>query len=242
MEITEGAEEVLEMLWIATQEMKENGIPVDELSMVDVDTLLVLGLASLPNDIVTLTDKGFPEARSVVRRHRLAERLLTDVLGTRENSMHDTACRFEHILDRGLDDSICTLLGHPKVCPHGKPIPPGKCCEEEQVETGQVVAPLSHLLPGSQGKVAYVHATEASNLQKLMAMGILPGAPIKLLQKFPSFIFEAGYTQFAVDEQIADAIFVRQTGEESIVPVGELIPGKNRRRRRGRRRWFSGRI
>lgn len=241
MDIGERAEEVLEMLWIATQEMKEKGIPVDELNMVDVDTLLVLGLASSSNDIITLTEKGFPEARSVVRRHRLAERLLTDVLGARENNMHETACRFEHLLDRGLDDSICTLLGHPRVCPHGKPIPPGKCCEEEHVETGQVVAPLSHLFPGAQGKVAYLHATEASNLQKLMAMGILPGAPIKLLQKFPSLVFEAGHTQFAVDEQIADAIFVRQVEEESIVTVGELMPGK-RGRRRHRRRWFSDRM
>ena len=59
------------------------------------------------------------------------------------------------------------------------------------------------------GKVAYVYASESGQLQKLMAMGILPGAPITLIQSFPSYVFKVGETQFAVDKEIADSIYVR---------------------------------
>lgn len=234
MSLSERAEEVLESLWISTQEEKKAGISQESLEKQAVDELLEAGHISEDNGFITLTDEGLPEARSVVRRHRLAERLLHDVIDTKENLLHDTACKFEHILDRGLDDNICTLLGHPKVCPHGKPIPPGRCCQVEQTETGKLVYPLSQLKPGQDGKVAYVYAPEAEKLQKLLSMGILPGEPIKLIQKFPSYVFEAGLTQFAVDEQIADAIYVRLVeGEPPVIAVGG---NKRRHRRCG---WFS---
>ncbi|UCB42162.1 MAG: metal-dependent transcriptional regulator [Dehalococcoidales bacterium] len=239
MSLSERAEEVLETLWIAIEENKKDRVLLDTLGKRAVDELLKAGFVSMSDNIVALTATGKPEARSVVRRHRLAERLLHDVLGSEENIMHEAACKFEHLLNRGLDDNICTLLGHPKVCPHGKPIPPGRCCQEEQVEMRRLVYPLSQLAPGQQGKVAYVYAAEADKLRKLIALGILPGASLKLIQKFPSYIFEAGHTQFAVDEQVADAIYVRLVDEET----PELPPveaGKHRRRWRGRG-WLPGR-
>jgi len=237
MDLNERAEEALETLWIATEEEQESDVPVDTLGEQEVKELLEGGLISLVDGRAKLTGAGIPEARSVVRRHRLAERLLHDVLGTGDSLMHEAACKFEHLLDRGLDENICTLLGHPKVCPHGKPIPPGRCCREEQEQMKKLVYPLSQLAPGQQGKVAYVYAPEAGNLQKLIAMGILPGASIKLVQKYPSFVFDAGYTQFAVDEKIADAIYVRLVEEEAPgLPVG----ARKRRRWRGRRGRLSG--
>jgi len=238
MKLSERAEEVLETLWIAIEENKEEGVIVEVLGKRAVDELLKANLVAVSADIVNLTDAGKPEARSVVRRHRLAERLLYDVLGSEESVMHEAACKFEHLLDRGLDDNICTLLGHPKVCPHGKPIPPGRCCQEEQQEIERLVSPLSQLLPGQQGKVAYVYAPEAARMQKLIAMGIMPGALIRLVQKFPSYVFEAGHTQFAVDEQIADSIYVRLVEEEASIMAGI---GERRRRRWRRRGWFSHR-
>ena len=100
----------------------------------------------------------------------------------------------------------------------------------------RLVSPLAQLDAGHEGKVAYVYAPEAGRLQKLMAMGILPGAPIKLIQKFPSFVFEAGHSQFAVDEQIADAIYVRLVEEEDATP--QAVSGRSRRRVR---RFFGRR-
>lgn len=246
MELGEKAEEILEAVWIGTQENKEKAVPLSDLAegKRPLEQLLKAGLVSVSDDGVTLTEAGLPEARSVVRRHRLAERLLSDVLGTRESLMHEKACKFEHLLDRGLDENICILLGHPRICPHGKPIPPGRCCEEEEMEPQKVVSPLSQLAPGHKGKVAYIYAPETAKLRKLMAMGILPGAPLRLIQNFPSFVFEAGETQFAVDREIADAIYVRLIEEETPITAGETLPARRRRGRKGRRFglwWRRGR-
>ncbi|MEI6425235.1 MAG: FeoA domain-containing protein, partial [Lentisphaerota bacterium] len=110
------------------------------------------------------------------------------------------------------DDRICTLLGHPRLCPHGHNIPAGKCCEKEQTEL-KIVSPLSEFSPGQCGKIAYIHTRDDSKLQKMMAIGVIPGMQIKLLQSFPSFLFELGNSQFAVDESIAKEIFVRLMNE-----------------------------
>ena len=216
METAEQAEEILETLWLRTEEKKEDYIPLDELKGMKrpIEQLLKAGYISLSDNRINLTSRGRPEALNVIRRHRLAERLLTDVLNTGDMLTHEKACKFEHLLDRGLDESICNLLGHPKICPHGKPIPPGKCCREKQTQAQKVVSPLSQLAQGQKGKVAYIYAPETDKLQKLMAMGVLPGAPIGLIQEFPSFVFQAGQTQFAVDKEIADAIYVRLIKEE----------------------------
>lgn len=226
MELKEKAEEVLETLWILTEEANKTDISLTDLTEADkesIEQLVEMGAISLIDSEVKLTDQGRPLARNVVRRHRLAERLLTDVLGTGDR-FHDKACKFEHILDLGLDDSICTLLGHPRVCPHGKPIPQGSCCREEQKQGQRVVAALSQLIPGQGGKVAYIHTTDTDQLQKLTAMGILPGAPINLIQSFPSYLFQAGRTQFAVDKEIADSIYVRLVETEAPIETKEEKP------------------
>ncbi len=241
MEPEEKAEELLETLWVRTEEGKEASLSLDDSRGMKkpIEQLLKAGYISLSDNRVTLTNKGRPEARSVVRRHRLAERLLADVLGTRDMLIHEKACKFEHLLDRGLDESICSLLGHPKVCPHGKPIPPGRCCQEEQMQAQKVVAPLSQLAQGQKGKVAYIYAPESNKLQKLMAMGILPGTPISLIQNFPSYVFQARQTQFAVDKEIADAIYVRLVEAEAISEAGEERLRRHRRRRGGLARGFG---
>jgi len=76
-------------------------------------------------EAVWLTAEGRELARNVVRRHRLAERLLVDLLDVGREDVEGPACRFEHVLNQGVDDRICTLLGHPPTCPHGKLIPRG---------------------------------------------------------------------------------------------------------------------
>lgn len=212
--ITEGAEEWLETLW--TQE-HESGHPVclstlDYAAVEDRAPLRELEerkLVRIDGDIVRLTEEGEREAARIVRRHRLAERLLADLLDAREELISRTACRMEHLLHEGLEEAVCTLLGHPKVCPHGKPIPTGKCCEEARHTGMRLVAPLSDLAPGEEGTIAYIHSDDPHQLQRLMAMGVLPGEHIKLLRRSPSFVFSVGHSQFAVDRQIADAIFVR---------------------------------
>jgi putative ABC transport system ATP-binding protein len=83
--------------------------------------------------IVELTPHGRERASSIIRRHRLAERLFTDSLAMdSETEIEQQACKFEHILSPEATDKICTFLGHPRTCPHGAPIPPGPCCRLER--------------------------------------------------------------------------------------------------------------
>ncbi|HWW51814.1 MAG TPA: iron dependent repressor, metal binding and dimerization domain protein [Verrucomicrobiae bacterium] len=77
---------------------------------------------------VGLTARGENRARDIVRRRRLAERLLTDTFLIPDSEADSHACKFEHIISPELDQRICTFLGHPQTCPHGNPIPAGRCC------------------------------------------------------------------------------------------------------------------
>lgn len=245
MEIEERADEILESLWIRTQEEGKDSVTLDELALGDdrrpLEQLLQQGSVTLQDNRVQLTSKGLSEAANVVRRHRLAERLLVDVLNTHEGVMHERACKFEHLLDRGLDENICTLLGHPRVCPHGRPIPPGRCCREQQREARALVLPLSQLSAGQKGKIAYIYAAESSELQKLVATGVYPGAQITLVQRFPSYVFQIGHSQFAVDKEIANAIQVRLSGEEPPTgPEAKPGPGRHRRMKRLGLPWRRG--
>jgi putative ABC transport system ATP-binding protein len=79
--------------------------------------------------VVAFTPRGRDRAGSIIRRHRLAERLFTDSLAMdSESEIEQQACKFEHILSPGATDKICSFLGHPRTCPHGAPIPRGPCC------------------------------------------------------------------------------------------------------------------
>ncbi len=79
--------------------------------------------------IVQLTPRGFKRAADIIRRHRLAERLVPASLAMdSETEIEQQACKFEHILSPEATDKICTFLNHPRTCPHGSPIPPGPCC------------------------------------------------------------------------------------------------------------------
>ncbi len=79
--------------------------------------------------VVELTPRGRERAGSIIRRHRLAERLFTDSLAMdSESEIEQQACKFEHILSPEATDKICAFLGHPRTCPHGAPIPRGECC------------------------------------------------------------------------------------------------------------------
>jgi len=130
-EENEDFDEILEELWM----QRESALHHEGMHFTDLQrrrlfaTMSRIGLLRLAENQVQLTDEGEVRARSVIRRHRLAERLFMDVLAIRDDAAVETnACTFEHILSPEVTDRICTFLGHPKTCPHGSPIPPGECC------------------------------------------------------------------------------------------------------------------
>jgi DtxR family transcriptional regulator, Mn-dependent transcriptional regulator len=211
MKLTEKAEEFLETLWI---ELVEGGKADCDITLVKEDEALALlgsrGLVKLTDNRAALTEKGRGEAAGCVRRHRLAERLLADVLHVKPKFLDERSCSFEHLLHEGLDDSICTLLGHPRACPHGRPIPEGPCCREARKQTGKLILPLAELEPGKHADIAYLHTHDKAALQKLIAMGALPKTDIVILQRRPTLVFQIGRSQFAIDDELAAHVFVRR--------------------------------
>jgi len=81
------------------------------------------GLVSVDAGAIRLTESGSELAESVVRRHRLAERFLTDILGLSWAVAHVEAGRWEHVISPTVEDAMMQLLGDPTTCPHGNPIP-----------------------------------------------------------------------------------------------------------------------
>lgn len=211
MNISEDTEEVLEKLWISLVEKGEKR--VKEKSIRDAKVLTELKdhkLIAKDEKGLRFTGKGKEVAEEVIRRHRLSERLFHDVIHMNKRNMESPACQFEHLLISGeVEEGVCTLLGHPRECPHGRKIPKGRCCREHRKMAGRVIHPLTEIKSGQKGKVVYIQAEDHNMLKKLMAMGILPGRSITLIQKSPSFVFSIGRTQVAVDKEIASSIYVR---------------------------------
>src|SRR5579872_27601 len=105
---------------------------------------------------VKLTHRGLEVAVRVLRRHRLAERLLTDVLGMPWDEVHSEACMLEHAISAKVEARLVALLHDPKTCPHGLPIPPKDLSDPErngmplaQLEIGSdaVVQGVTHEVP-----------------------------------------------------------------------------------------------
>ena len=133
MEVNQDFDEVLEQLWAARERtFHEEPEHFTAAQHRKVCALMErIGLVEIHGTEIAFTARGEERARSVIRRHRLAERLFMDVLAIRdEGSIEKNACTFEHILSPEVTDRICTFLGHPRTCPHGSPIPEGNCCLE----------------------------------------------------------------------------------------------------------------
>ncbi|MFN4133299.1 MAG: metal-dependent transcriptional regulator [Candidatus Hadarchaeales archaeon] len=75
---------------------------------------------------VSLTKKGREIAKQIIRNHRLAEILLVKILNVKIDE--DAVCGIEHHISAKIADAVCTSLNHPRKCPHGNPIPKGRCC------------------------------------------------------------------------------------------------------------------
>jgi len=209
-------EEVAEELWI----LAEQGLDgVEDLrastEVGALDAVLaqleLRGLLRVSGGRLALTSDGRELARRQVRRKRLAEVLFTTVLEVPDESAVDrTACVMEHVLGAGLADAICAFLGHPRACPHGKPIPPGSCCREMTRTIEPLVQPLDRLPAGTEGRIVYIVPRERERLSRLTSLGIVPGAHVRIQQKVPAFVLALGETTLAVDPAIAGEIYVKK--------------------------------
>lgn len=128
------------------------------------------GLVQRSGTDVVLTDQGVSRSLDIVRKHRVAERFLVDVLALDWDAAHDEACRLEHALSDRVVGALERFLDNPAVCPHGHPIPSAQGTIAERLG-----APLSQAAPGDVVTVVRV-AEDNHVLGYLGSKGLRPGA------------------------------------------------------------------
>jgi len=210
----ESLEDLLEAIWLR----QEAGKPFDparyQSSGEGISVPDLLGeldrqrLVEVSDGVAKLTLTGQDRAAQIVRRHRLAERLFYDLLQTGTEDSTSLACRFEHILNEEVTEAVCTLLGHPPTCPHGREIPLGACCRRAEREVKPLVRPLSECAPGSRVRILFITPRFHERLDRLNSFGILPGAVVHLHQKQPAFVIRIDASEVAIEKEIAHEIFV----------------------------------
>jgi len=158
---------------------------------------------------VELTNRGEAIALRVLRKHRLAERLLTEVLGMKWDEVHEVACRLEHAITDDVVEALETLLKNPRTCPHGNPIPSA---------VGRVkqtnAEPLSTLKPGQEVVLVSIAPENRTLLSYLASLGLIPGVHLQLEEKAPfngPIIVNMRGSRYALGQQVASSIRVQKT-------------------------------
>ncbi len=154
-----------------------------------------------------LTAKGKRLALDVIRRHRLSERLMTDLLGIDWSQAHCEASLFQQGLNDDVLKHLEKVLGHPRRCPHGNPIPTkcGGILEEES-------EPLTNLEPDQDGIVVKITDEKSDLLQRLAVLGIRPDTPLKVESKTsPNRVLRLRVDgkNRTVNDAVASAIWVK---------------------------------
>ena len=205
-------EEHLEKLWYLKEKESDSfndfcGNMGEEYDWEIINELKQKGLIDFDDNHlkIFLTADGEIYARQLVRAHRIAERMLHDVIG---GDFETGACEFEHTINPGLVDGICTLLGHPRECPHGMPIPEGDCCKKSLKMAQSSVIPVVEMKVGETAKVAYVTTHDDQQLHRIDGLHIRPGSLVKLHQTYPSFVIECEGANIAIDDCVVKNIFV----------------------------------
>ncbi len=208
-------DEILELIWSLREKGSKSmgdvikGLGENETSD-EIRKMEKAGSLIIKENDLELTEKGESRARDLTRRHRLAERLFHDVLDVGMKESEETACEIEHFLSPSVTDSVCSFLGHPPTCPHGKPIPRGECCSKYKSGFKPLVVQLKDFGVGSRGRIVFIRPSDSTRLERLSSMGIVAGSVIRLKQKRPSFVLEIDETTLAVDSLIAEEIYVKE--------------------------------
>ncbi len=139
------------------------------------------GLIESGGGEIKLTDQGIKLATTMVRRHRLAERFLTDILGLSWAAAHHEAGKWEHVISPEVEEAIASRLNNPTTCPHGNPIPGSTYVEPDLVA-------LSEIEPGQNVTVTRIPEElefAPGLLEFLEENSLVPGTDAKVVAKSP---------------------------------------------------------
>ena len=158
---------------------------------------------------IQLTDQGRELATTVVRRHRLAERLLLDVIGLEWEKVHHEADRWEHVISAEVEEKLVQLLGDPATCPHGNPIP-GARTEMKVVPT----TALSEAAPGEMRVARISEKLELSDegLHFVAVARLVPGAAVTVIGRRPDGIaVRTSVGEHIVPLEVAEQLYISDT-------------------------------
>ena len=166
------------------------------------------GLVEYAEKGVVLTKEGELKARKVIRKHRLSERLLTDILGFKWDKVHEEACRLEHDISSEMEEKIEEKLGNPRTCPHGYPIPDkdGFIVQDNTVK-------LSELKANEKGVIISVFEENSEMLQYLGSLGLYPEIEVKVKSVAPfggPILIRVTGSEISVGKELAEKIMVQR--------------------------------
>ena len=136
---------------------------------------------------VTLTEAGYQAAEAVLRRHRLTERFLVDMLGMQWHEVHEEACRLEHFISGSVEAHVISNLKHPVTCPHGNPIP-GLVPNARTYIKDKHAVRLSSLQAGMKARILLISEVVEDEEALILYMhekGLTPGTQLMVLAQAP---------------------------------------------------------
>lgn len=161
---------------------------------------------------VTLTDLGRRHAVGAIRRHRIVERFLSDMLGYPWHDADRLAGTFEYELPDEVEERMFVALDRPATCPHGFPIPAA------QVDVIPQLPALSTLAPGDRAVVAVPGSTQADVVAFLETLGLRPGVAVEVRERHPfegPLVLSVDGVDRTIGHQLATQIFVNVDREVS---------------------------
>ena len=156
---------------------------------------------------ITLTAVGETEGATLVRRHRLSERFLVDYLDMPWDTVHEEACKLEHVLSSEVEARLAEQLGNPRTCPHGHTIP-----GEDGTLADDDLRPLSGLEPGDEAVIGCIAEEKSDLLRYLASLGLLPDTTVAVESVAPfngPLLVRVGGSQYALGREVTDKIMVR---------------------------------
>ena len=163
-----------------------------------------------PYSEVHLTERGEAVALKILRRHRLLELFLTEIMELPLDKVDQEAEKLEHVISDDLEERIDIMLKRPKLDPHGDPIP-----SRDGEYEGLILTPLSDLKPGQMVIIAKVDDRNSEKLHYLMELGLIPSAKVYIKERAPfggPIIIQVGSKEHALGKEVSDLVYV--TGVE----------------------------
>jgi DtxR family Mn-dependent transcriptional regulator len=225
-------DEAAEMILLTLARAEENGTSLsrddlarelDSPQTLQIQSLISRSLISLDaTGMLALTAAGRERARALLRRHRLVERHLTDVLGLDWTRAHEEADKLEHQVSAEEEQTLAERLGNPETCPHGNPIP------HAQADAASIaLTSLAACAAQTHATITRISTETPDALRHLATLGLLPNVEIEIENKAPfggPVMVRVGRAHYALGHDLATRIWVKEIqNPKSPIPISNSV-------------------